>query len=141
MANREINPMTRIAKPRTGSHSSKARLQELRFDPIYELVKKFRQLEGELEYHEKWRNNEIVVLTSTGKTRNYNVEVHMNLYDKLTSISEKLLRYHYGRVSEVDTGNAIERAALVINLSTTGDTYTIGDTEDEFDDNLVNAEY
>jgi hypothetical protein len=44
-------------------------------------------------------------------------------------------------VSEVDTGNAIERAALVINLSTTGDTYTIGDTEDEFDDNLVNAEY
>ncbi len=133
--------MTRIRKVQAGTHSSKARLTELRFDPIYELVRKFRQLEDELEYHEKWRNNEIVVLTSTGKTRNYNVEVHMNLYDKLTSISEKLLRYYYGRVPETDTGNAVERAALVINLSNSGDTYTIGDTEDEFDDSLVNVEH
>ncbi len=133
--------MTRVTRPRNGAASSKARLSELRFDPIYELVMKFRQLEAELEYHEKWRNNEIVVLTSTGKTRNYNVEVHMNLYDKLTSISEKLLRYYYGRVPETDTGNAVERASLVINLSTTGDTYTIGDTVDEYDDNLVDVEH
>jgi hypothetical protein len=44
-------------------------------------------------------------------------------------------------VPETDTGNAVERAALVINLSNSGDTYTIGDTEDEFDDSLVNVEH
>lgn len=86
---------------RRGSSKSNERMQELEFDPIEELVLKYRSIEDEIEFQEKWRTGEIVPLNKDGKTKAYYQEAHYALYDKLNNTAEKLLRYGYGRVPEV----------------------------------------
>jgi hypothetical protein len=109
-----------------GAKRSVSRLDDLKFDPIRELVEKYRKLEGELEYQEKVRSNEIVPLTATGKIRWYNPETHMGIYDKLLNTGEKLLRYYYGRVPETIHIEEKQAMPLVVNLTKEGDVYTIG---------------
>lgn len=116
-----------------GSKRSINRLDDLRFDPIRELVEKYRKLEGELEYQEKVRANEIVPLTASGKVRSYNAETHMAVYDKLLNTSEKLLRYYYGRVPETSIVEEKKAMPLIVNLSKDGDVYTIGRDDSEFE--------
>lgn len=121
-----------------GAKRSISRLDDLRFDPIKELVEKYRKLEGELEYQEKVRSNEIVPLTATGKIRWYNPETHMGIYDKLLNTGDKLLRYYYGRVPETIHIEEKQAMPLVVNLTKEGDVYTIGSelfTEIEDDEN------
>jgi hypothetical protein len=111
---------------KSGSKRSISRLDDLKFDPIRELVEKYRKLEGELEYQEKVRSNEIVPLTATGKIRWYNPETHMGIYDKLLNTGDKLLRYYYGRVPETIQIEEKQAMPLVVNLTKEGDVYTIG---------------
>jgi hypothetical protein len=108
---------------------SKHKLNSLGFDPIEQLVIQYEKLKKEVEYYEGWRDGTIVPLTSTGKARTYNAEVHMTVYDKLIKISESLLRYGYGRVSETSVIENKSIAPLVINLHKEGDVYQIGGTE------------
>jgi len=119
-----------------GSKRSICRLDDLKFDPIRELVEKYRRLEGELEYQEDVRANKIVPLTSTGKVRAYNAETHMVIYDKLLNTSEKLLRYYYGRVPETTIVEEKKALPLIVNLTRDGETYTIGKNllENEYND-------
>lgn len=120
----------------SGSKRSICRLDDLRFDPIRELVEKYRRLEGELDYQEDVRANKIVPLTSTGKVRAYNAETHMVVYDKLLNTAEKLLRYYYGRVPETTIVEEKKASPLVVNLTRDGETYTIGKNimENEYED-------
>lgn len=123
---------------KSGSKRSISRLDDLQFDPIRELVEKYRKLEGELEYQEKVRSNEIVPLTATGKIRWYNPETHMGIYDKLLNTGDKLLRYYYGRVPETIQIEEKQAMPLVVNLTKEGDVYTIGSelfTEIDDDEN------
>jgi hypothetical protein len=105
---------------------SKIKLNSLGFDPIEQLVIQYEKLKKEVEYYEGWRDGTIVPLTSTGKTRTYNAEVHMAVYDRLIKISESLLRYGYGRVSETSIVENKNIAPLVINLHKEGEVYQIG---------------
>jgi hypothetical protein len=125
-----MNAMTRIHQIKKGGHAAVHKLNELRFDPIVELVTKYREIEQQIEFYNDWRANIIVPLTSTGKVRTYDQQVHMNLYDKLTTIGEKLLRYGYGRVPELHDDTTQERVPLIINLNKEGDQYVIGETRD-----------
>ena len=111
----------------SGGLRSRARLEQLRFDPIGELVAKYRELEKEVELQENIRDGKIVQMTNAGKPRAYRPEVHHALYDKLISIAEKLLRYNYGRVPEVEELKKRAPAALVVQLTQAGETYSIGD--------------
>jgi hypothetical protein len=129
-----MSELTRIHSIKRGGHAAINKLNELRFDPIYELVTKYREIEKQIEFYNDWRDNIIVPLTSTGKTRTYNQEIHMNLYDKLTNVAEKLLRYGYGRVPELHEESVQERVPLIINLSKEGDTYIIGERNELPDD-------
>jgi hypothetical protein len=110
---------------RAGSQRSVARLQQLQFDPIGELVAKYRGLEKELERQELIREGKLVEMTTTGKARAYRADLHHAIYDKLIAVADKLLRYGYGRMPE--TINIEERrpTPLIVNLSKDNEQYVI----------------
>jgi len=125
-------------KPRKPSYHSGAkrsisRMDDLSFDPIKELVLKYRKLEDELVYQEDVRANKIVPLTAEGKIRRYNEETHMAIYEKLINTSEKLLRYYYGRVPETTIVEEKKVSPLIVNLTRAGDVYQIGKDLEEFE--------
>lgn len=117
-----------------GAKRSVARLENLRFDPIGELVDQYRRLQDELAYQEKLRSGAIVELGPTGKPRSYRAEIHMAIYDKLIAIGDKLLRYGYGRVPETLQIEETKAAPLVINLTKKGETYIINNKQPEYTD-------
>lgn len=110
------------------------RLIRLGFDPIGELVQKYRQLEGELERQEKLREGTLVELSTTGKPKAYRADVHQSIFDKQIKIGETLLRYAYGRVPETQIIEDRKALPLIVNLSKEGDTYVISDTQDGVED-------
>ena len=124
-----------IGKPKyfAGGPRSVARLKHLKFDPITELVTKYRALEDEVERQKLIRDGVIVELTSAGKPRAYRPEVHHALYDKQIAISEKLLRYAYGRVPDEGAEMPKQPMPLIVNLTKKGETYIANDTEEDFD--------
>jgi hypothetical protein len=118
-----------ITQFHSGGPKSIRRLAQLDYDPIGELVDKYRKLEKEVERQEKIRDGLIVELTSTGKPRAYRAEIHHALYDKLIAVGDKLLRYKYGRVPETLEIKHDRPAAMVVQLTKAGETYTIGEPE------------
>ena len=118
-----------IPKFHAGGHKSVARLNQLRYDPIGELVEKYRKLEKELEYQEKLRSGEIVELGANGKPRSYRAEIHHAIYDRLIAVSDKLLRYNYGRVPETVMVEEKKPLPLIVNLTKKGETYVINDEQ------------
>lgn len=107
-----------IPKYRAGGGNSVRRLEALGFNPIDQLVSTYVRLEEEIKRQEALRSGELKELTHTGRRRGYREETHFSLYDKLIAVSEKLLRYRYGRVPETDLGNMPKAAgALVIQLT------------------------
>ena len=111
----------------SGSKRSVARLKQLNYDPIGELVANYRKLQAEVERQEKIRDGVIVELTSTGKVKAYRAEVHHALYDKLIAIGDKLLRYGYGRVPETTIVEDRKPMPLVVNLTKKGEIYTVNE--------------
>ena len=122
-----------------GGVRSVNRLKQLQFDPIGELVAKYRKIEEELVYQEKRRSGEIVELLPSGKPRYYDYQQHMALYDRLLKVGEQLLRYGYGRVPETVQIEDKRPAPLVINLTAKGETYIIND--DEFSKPLLDIDF
>ena len=111
-----------------GGPKSVARLRNLQFDPIGELVAKYRKLESEIEYQEKIKTGEIQELGPGGRVRAYRPEVHHALYDKLITIGKELLRYGYGRVPEqVNNEQAIPQP-LIVNLTAKGEVYVVNES-------------
>jgi len=108
-----------------GGQRSVRRLAALKFDPIGELVAKYRKLEGELERQEQIRDNRIQEMTSSGKIRAYRAEVHHAIYDRLLSISKELLRYGYGRVPELSPIDNEVRPSFVVNLTNDNNQYVV----------------
>lgn len=121
---------TSIPQFRAGSQRSVGRLKYLKFDPIGELVKKYRELDGELDRQRQIRSGDIVELTPYGKVRNFNPNIMTSIYEQQIGIAEKLLRYRYGRVPE---GEIIQKptSPLVVNLTKKGETYVVNETADE----------
>lgn len=117
-----------------GSAKSKETLRRLSFDPIEQLVEKYRKLEAELLYQECLRDGTVIELTAAGKPRAYRAEVHMSIYDKLLAVGDKLLRYGYGRVPETNVIEHKDRMPLVVNLTKQGDTYIINDDPEVIED-------
>jgi len=113
-----------LVTPGSGAHRSAIRLRTLKFDPISTLVSQYRALEKEIERQEQIRLGMIVELNAQGKPRAYRPEVHHALYDKLTTISDKLLRYAYSRVPE-EVFEDKPTAPLVVNLTKKGETYVV----------------
>jgi hypothetical protein len=116
-----------IPQFQSGGHKSVVRLRQLQYDPIGELVEKYRKLEAELEYQEKLRSGEIVELNALGKPRSYRAEIHHALYDKLIAIGDKLMRYKYGRVPETLLVEEKKPLPLIVNLTKKGETYVVND--------------
>jgi hypothetical protein len=123
-----------------GAPPSVKRLKRNGFDPIDELVKKYRKLEDELDYYEKWRDGRIVPLTASGNIRGYTENmamIHLNIYEKMTKVAEALLRYAYGRVPEhLNLDAATRTKPLIINLSADQQSYEVlvAKQTEEFDD-------
>lgn len=113
-----------------GAQRSVTRLAQLGYDPIGELVKKYRELEKEILRQEKIRSGEVVELTSTGKTRAYRAEIHQTLYDKQINIAKELLRYGYGRVPEVNIVDDNRTPSFVVNLTAPGKQYVVSAPEE-----------
>ena len=116
-----------IPRFQAGGQRSVARLRQLQYDPIGELVENYRKLKLEVERQEKIRDGVIVELTATGKPRSYRAEIHHALYDKLIAVSDKLLRYGYGRVPETLLVEEKKPLPLIVNLTKKGETYVVND--------------
>ena len=115
-----------VPKGKTSSERlSFKRLKELDFDPMGELVHKYKKLEAELTYQELIREGRITEYTTSGKAKAYNAERHMAIYDRLIAIGDKLLRYQYGRIPEKSIVDDKRRNPLTINLSKEGDTFQL----------------
>ena len=110
-----------------GGVKANIRLQSLQFDPIGELVKRYRQLEKELQRQEDIRDGIVIERLGNGKARAYRPEVHHAIYDRLIAISDKLLRYGYGRVPEVSITENRPPQALIVNLTKKGEQYVLND--------------
>ena len=124
-----------------GGPKSVARLRNLQFDPIGELVAKYRKLESEIEYQEKIKTGQIQELGPGGRVRAYRPEVHHALYDKLITIGKELLRYGYGRVPEQVNSEQAVPQPLIVSLTAKGEVYVVneesntggGNQEDDMD--------
>ena len=108
------------------------RLKNLEYDPIARLVHQYSVLQEELKYQENLRSGKIVELNATGKPRAFRAEILLSIHDKLITIAEKLLRYGYGRIPELNVLESRAPKPLMINLTREGETYVIND-KDEFD--------
>ena len=118
-------------KRNLGEHLSAAeRLKRMGWDPLGEMVQTHRKLLAEIERMELLRSGELVELTNTGKQRYYNEETHLGLYDKMIAISDKMMRYSYGRVSEAPAKDEIPVIPLIVQLSDGNSEFVIGG-EDE----------
>ena len=93
------------------------KLQLLNFDPIAELVKKHNILSDEIERQQKIRDGVIIEYRQDGKPKAYDKNFHMALYDKQIAISDKLLRYGYGRVPETIEVQSERGLPITINLT------------------------
>ena len=118
-----------IPKFHAGGNKSVNRLRQLQYDPIGELVAKYRMLEAEIARQEKIRDGVIVELTATGKPKSYRAEVHHALFDKMIAIGDKLLRYGYGRVPETTIVEERKPQPLIVNLTKKGDVYIANDVQ------------
>ncbi len=118
-----------IPQFQSGGQRSVARLRNLQYDPIGELVAKYRMLEAEIARQEKIRDGVIVELTATGKPKSYRAEVHHALFDKLIAIGDKLLRYGYGRVPETVMVEEKKPLPLIVNLTKRGETYVVNEDQ------------
>ncbi len=116
---------------RAGTRRAANRLKQLNFDPIEELVGVFRNIEKEIKCQEEIRDGNLIRLTSTGKPRAYSVEFHMSLYDRLAVISDKLLRYGYGRVPETAIVENERPMPLIVNLTKKGEVYVANDYKED----------
>jgi hypothetical protein len=108
-----------IRNYRAGNDNSVVRLRNIGFDPIGELVINYKRLEAEIERQEKWRDGIIgyVPKNANGTPKAYRPEVHHALYVQLGKISESLLRYGYGRVSEItEESKNTQAMPVIINL-------------------------
>ena len=122
-----------IPQFQAGGQKSVARLRQLQYDPIGELVANYRKLEAEVERQEKIRDGIIVELGSNGKPRAYRAEVHHAIYDKLIAIGDKLLRYGYGRVPETTIIEDRKPQPLIVNLTKKGDVYVANEQPDQLE--------
>jgi hypothetical protein len=107
-------------RPKPPAIKSQQRLATLGFDPMSTMVDTYRALEAEIAYQKKLRDGEIVELRADGKPKVFYPDHLYALYDRLTNISDKLMRYGYGRVPETNIIESEQRSPLVINLSTGG---------------------
>lgn len=108
-----------IRNYRAGNDNSVVRLRNIGFDPIGELVITYKRLEEELSRQEKWRDGVegYVPKAANGNPKAYRPEVHHALFVQLCKVSESLLRYGYGRVSETaEESKSAQPMPLVINL-------------------------
>jgi hypothetical protein len=119
---------------RAGAKRSVMRLNALGFDPIGELVDKYRKLELELARQEQIRDGVLVELRQDGQPRAYRAEVHHNIFNMLITVADKLLRYGYGRVPETNVLEERRPQPLVVQLTQEGETFVMGnDAIEELD--------
>jgi len=107
-------------------------LKKLGFDPITELVNRYKDLQKECEIHEQIRSGETVMISRTGKELRYDAEAHMAVYNLLIQIGDKLLRYGYGRVPENSTEGPQRSASLTINLQEKNAQFVINDEQPDY---------
>jgi hypothetical protein len=133
-----VSPGYPVGKPqyRSGAVRSVSRLKNLGFDPIGELVERYRALETDINNYRKIRSGELIEYLNNGKPRAFSYEVLLMMEDKLIQIADKLLRYGYGRVPESGIQEAVKRPTLEINLHKDGQTFQIAANvvqEEEFE--------
>jgi len=114
-------------------HRSRSALIRFKYDPLEELVLNHKRILAKIEEQDLIREGKLILLDSNGKQRGYSYEIHMNLYDKLTKISEALIRYSYARVPETVNVNDDRPNVLIINTTKKGEQYKIGDVDEDTD--------
>jgi hypothetical protein len=106
-----------------GSERSRAKLEQLQFDPIERLVQDYEKLNEMIDIEEKCRDGIIKRLNSRGNVMTWYPDAMMKMIDQRQRISEQLLRYKYGRVSETTNVNVKQPMPFIVQTTKEGETY------------------
>ncbi len=119
-----------------GSQRSQTRLRDLNYDPIGELVRKYHELERLILVEMDYKSGALVKMSrSTGKEMNWYPDFLGKLLDQQTAIADRLLRYGYGRVPEININENRSLPPMLISTTKKGDIYhTTGDLSNDHDD-------
>ncbi len=133
-----VSPGYPVGRPqyKAGAPRSVGRLRHLNFDPIGELVSRYRMLEKDVENYRKIRSGELIELLPSGKHRAFSYDVLMQLEQKLIDIGDKLLRYGYGRVPEAGLQEVPKLPSMHIQLTKPGEVFVLNaqaEDEEEFE--------
>jgi hypothetical protein len=109
--------ITKRERYNRGSIRSQKRLRALGFDPIGELVTQYRKLEEVVLFWERIRDGVQVEFTPKGRVKAYNAKAHIDAHNALIAIGEKLLRYNYGRVPEINEVHVTQPAPMFVQLT------------------------
>jgi hypothetical protein len=100
---------------------SRARLEQLKFDPIEKLVRLYDILEAENVYWIQLRQaSSVQELDANGKkkkTHRYSGVAHAAVLSQMGKVAADLMRYAYGRVPETINVNTEKPKPMIINLS------------------------
>jgi hypothetical protein len=113
-----------------GSERSRLRLRELNFDPIGELVGKYHEIQELIKTELRYQSGELVALRADGKEKKWTPHLLMELYKMQSEIADKLLRYGYGRVPEVNIQEDRKLPPMLIQTTAKGEIYHTSGEDD-----------
>jgi hypothetical protein len=91
-----------LTRKRRLERDSRRRLEQLDFDPCEALVRKFMELQNERQYLEQRRSGAVLELNNkTGKPIYVKNEDVLAVDNAQVSVAKELMRFAYGRVTEV----------------------------------------
>ena len=115
-----------------GGKRSIAVLKANNFDPIGKLIELYHKMVDEVKFWEDIRDGKKVVLDYYEKPLRYSADMHANAQNILMNISDKLLRYGYGRVPEGNIEGPVKPSTLVIKLNREGDEFVVGENQPDY---------
>jgi hypothetical protein len=118
-----------------GSQRSQKRLTDLNYDPIGELVKQYHRLQECIDEELKYKSGELVKLSlRDGKPLMWRPDALHRYMDQAIVVAEKLLRYGYGRVPEINVTENRSLPPLIVQTTAKGEIYHTSGDEDETDE-------
>jgi hypothetical protein len=106
-----------------GSERSRAKLEQLKFDPIEKLVADYERVEKLIEVEMKLSTGEMKRLNSKGNEMTWYPDFLGKLLEQKSKIANDLLRYKYGRVSENTNVTVKQPMPFIVQTTKEGETY------------------
>jgi len=124
-----------VKRYHAGSERSKDKLRQLRFDPIERLVDEYHDINRLIKEEEDYRDERKVRLhPESGKAVLWRPDMLLKLMEERSKISDRLLRYGYGRVPEVNVNVDQAPPPFIVQTTRKGEVYHTGVADIDMDE-------